>query len=201
MKKTVHVSFEVEAASRKKRKWCTICCSRQKSRCVDRVASHISTCAWIAAQKPGSTGQYLLLFAWFLLVDFSLTIVIDDATGHARSGAKKYRRRSRKKVSGRRFKTRSVGLVEAETFFVWPKEDCVMHFPCSYRYYILAAWWSFEWRETVCSSNRVWVLCVNSPVPRPPSPRPPVPRPPIPRHPPPPPSDQALFGWSWNPSL
>ena len=33
------------------------------------------------------------------------------------NGAKKYRRRSRKKVSGRRFKTRSVGLVEAETFF------------------------------------------------------------------------------------
>ena len=28
------------------------CCSRQKARCVDRVASHISTCAWIAGQKP-----------------------------------------------------------------------------------------------------------------------------------------------------
>ena len=46
-----------------------------------------------------------------------LAIAIDDATGHARSGGKKYRTRSRKKVSGRRFKTRSVGLVEAETFF------------------------------------------------------------------------------------
>ena len=49
------VSFEGKAASRKKRKWCTICCSWQKSRCVNRVASHISTRAWIAAQKPGST--------------------------------------------------------------------------------------------------------------------------------------------------
>ena len=34
---------------------------------------------------------------------------IDNATGHARSGTKKYRTRSRKRVSGRRFKTRSVG--------------------------------------------------------------------------------------------
>ena len=42
---------------------------------------------------------------------------IDDATDHARSDAKKYRTRSRKKVSGRCYKTRSVGLVEAETFF------------------------------------------------------------------------------------
>ena len=52
-----HVSFEVEAASRKKRKWCaiSICCSRQKSRCVDLVALHISECVWMAAQKPGST--------------------------------------------------------------------------------------------------------------------------------------------------
>ena len=50
-----HVSIEVEAASRKKRKWCTMRCSRQKSRSVDRVALHISTRAWIVAQKPGST--------------------------------------------------------------------------------------------------------------------------------------------------
>ena len=49
-----HVSFKVEAASRKKRKWYTIRCSRRKLRCVDRVASHISTRTWIAAQKPGS---------------------------------------------------------------------------------------------------------------------------------------------------
>ena len=56
-------------------------------------------------------------FAWFLPFHFSLAVAIDDATGHGRSGAKKYRKRSRKKVSGRRFKTRSVGLVEAETFF------------------------------------------------------------------------------------
>ena len=56
---------QVEAASRKKRKWCTICCSRQKSRCVDRVASHISTCTWIAAQKPGSTVKIS-----FSLLDF-----------------------------------------------------------------------------------------------------------------------------------
>ena len=67
--------------------------------------------------KAWVNSQDLLPFAWFLLVDFSLVIAIDDATGHARSGAKKYRTRSRKKVSGRRFKTRSVGLVEAETFF------------------------------------------------------------------------------------
>ena len=60
-----HVSFEVEAASRKKRKWCTICCRRQKSRCVDQVASHISTCAWVAAQKPGSTVKI-----FFPLLDF-----------------------------------------------------------------------------------------------------------------------------------
>ena len=56
-------------------------------------------------------------FAWFLPFDFSLAVAIDDATSHAQSGAKKYRTRSRKKVSGRRFKTRSVGLVEAQTFF------------------------------------------------------------------------------------
>ena len=67
--------------------------------------------------KPSVNSQDLLAFAWFLLVDFSLAIAIDDATGHARSGAKKYQTRSRKKVSGRRFKTRSVGLVEAEAFF------------------------------------------------------------------------------------
>ena len=69
--------------------------------------------------KAWVNSQDLLPFAWFLLVDFSLAIAIDDATGHARSGAKKYRTRSRKKVCGRRFKTRSVGLVEAETFFLF----------------------------------------------------------------------------------
>ena len=117
-------SFEVEAASRKKRKWCTICCSRQKSRCVDRVASHISMRAWIAAQKPGSTVKiYFPLLDFYLSTSWRpLTIAIDDATGHARSGGKKYRTRSRKKVSGRRFKTRSVGLVEAETFFCLAQE-------------------------------------------------------------------------------
>ena len=41
---------------------------------------------------------------------------MDHTTGHAGSGAKKYRTRSRKKVSGRRFNTQSVGLVKAETF-------------------------------------------------------------------------------------
>ena len=66
--------------------------------------------AWVKSQD-------LLPFVWFLLVDFSLVIAIDNVTGHGRSGAKKYRTPSRKKVSGRRFKTRSVGLVEAETFF------------------------------------------------------------------------------------
>ena len=77
--------------------------------CLDRGSK-----AWVNSQD-------LLLFAWFLLVDFSLAIVIDDATGHARSGAKKYRKRSRKKVSDRRFKTQSVGLVDAETFFCLAK--------------------------------------------------------------------------------
>ena len=38
--------------------------------------------------------QDLLPFAWFLLGDFCLAIAIDDATGQARSGAKKYRTRS-----------------------------------------------------------------------------------------------------------
>ena len=108
---------------------CTICCSPQKSRCVDRVASHISKCVWIAAQKPSwVNSQDLLPFVWFLIVDFSLAIEIDNATGHARarSGAKlEYRTQSHseKKVSGRRFKTRSVGLVEAEIFFLFGLSD------------------------------------------------------------------------------
>ena len=68
------------------------------------------------SSKAWVNSQDLLPFAWFLLVDFSLAIAIDDATGHAQN-AKKFPTRSRKKVSGRRFKTRSVGLVEAETFF------------------------------------------------------------------------------------
>ena len=56
MKKTdMSVSKLKQQASRKKRKWCTMRCNRQKSRSVDRVASHISTRAWIAAQKPEST--------------------------------------------------------------------------------------------------------------------------------------------------
>ena len=55
--------------------------------------------------KAWVNSQDLLPFVWFLLVDFSLAIAIDNATGHARSGAKKYRTRSRKKVSGRRFNT------------------------------------------------------------------------------------------------
>ena len=42
--------------------------------------------AWI-------NGRDLLPFAWFLLVDFSLAIAINNATGHARSGTKKYRAR------------------------------------------------------------------------------------------------------------
>ena len=80
--------------------------------------------------KAAVNSQDLLPFAWFLLVDFSLAIAIDDATGHAWSGAKNYRTRSRKKVSGRRFKTRSVGLVEAETFFclAWGKIICPSSF-------------------------------------------------------------------------
>ena len=53
--------------------------------CLDRGSK-----AWVNSQD-------LLLFAWFLFVDFSLAIVIDDATGHARSDAKKYRKRIRKK--------------------------------------------------------------------------------------------------------
>ena len=67
--------------------------------------------------KAWVNSQGLLPFAWFLLADFSLTIEIDDATGHARREAKTYQTRSHKKVSGRRFKTRSVGLVEADIFF------------------------------------------------------------------------------------
>ena len=66
--------------------------------------------------KAWVNSQDLLPFAWFLLVDFSLEIAIDDATGHTRSGAKKYRTQSRKKVSGHCFKIRSVWLVEAQTF-------------------------------------------------------------------------------------
>ena len=75
--------------------------------------------AWIAAQKPGSTVKISFPSLDFYLSTSlrPLAIAIDDETGHARSGGKKYRTRSRKKVSGRRFKTRSVGLVEAETFF------------------------------------------------------------------------------------
>ena len=91
--------------------------------CLDR-----SSKAWVNSQD-------LLPFAWFLLVDFSLAIAIDDETGHARSGAKKYRTRSRKKVSGRRFKTRSVGLVEAETFFYLALVWNILYkveFPCGF---------------------------------------------------------------------
>ena len=47
--------------------------------------------------KAWVNSQDLLPFAWFLLVDFPLVIAIDDATGHARSSAKKYRTRSKKK--------------------------------------------------------------------------------------------------------
>ena len=47
--------------------------------------------------KARVNSQDLHPFAWFLLVDFSLAIAIDDATGHERSGAKKYRTRSGKK--------------------------------------------------------------------------------------------------------
>ena len=85
-----------------------------------RRSSSSSVTRLYARLDPGSkawVNNQDLPFAWFLLVDFSLAIAIDDATGHTRSGAKKYRTQSRKKVSGRRFKTRSVGLVEAETFF------------------------------------------------------------------------------------
>ena len=87
-------------------------------------ASHISSRTWIADQKPGSQSRSPSLGP---LLDFYLSTSLlrsrlgDDATGYARSGAKKYRTRSRKKVSGRRFKTRSVGLVEAESFFCLAK--------------------------------------------------------------------------------
>ena len=47
--------------------------------------------------KAWVNSQALFPFALFLLVDFLLAIAIDDATGHARSGAKKYWTRSRKK--------------------------------------------------------------------------------------------------------
>ena len=77
-----------------------------------RSVTHLFT-----AQKPGPAVKISFPLLDFLLVDFSLAIAIDDATGHARSGAKKHRTRNRKNVPGRRFKTRSVGLVEAETFF------------------------------------------------------------------------------------
>ena len=76
----------------------------------------------VRGSKAWVNSQDLLPFAWFLLIDFFLAIAIDDATSHVQSSAKKYRTWSQKKLSGRRFKTRSVGLVEAETFFffVWP---------------------------------------------------------------------------------
>ena len=62
--------------------------------------------------------QDLLPFAWFLLVDLSLSRDCD----RRRNWPQTERRQNvsdakSKKVSGRRFKTRSVGLVEAETFF------------------------------------------------------------------------------------
>ena len=123
IKKDLYVSFEVEAGTRNKRIWCTICCMQPTAWIAlhqSSTASHISSRTWIAAQKPGRvwvTISFPRPFAWFLPFDFSLAVAINDATGHAWSGAKKYRTRSRKKVSGRRFKTRSVGLVEAETFF------------------------------------------------------------------------------------
>ena len=84
--------------------------------CVAHLFTHLDrgSKAWVTVKI-----SFPRRFAWFLPFDFSLAVAIDSATGHARSGAKKYRTRSRKKVSGRRFKTRSVGLVEAETFFLF----------------------------------------------------------------------------------
>ena len=110
---------------------------------------YISTPALNRGSKSWVNSQDLLPFAWFLLVDFSLTISIDDTTGNARSGAKKYRTRSRKKVSGRRFKTWSVGLVEAETFFVWPYRNSF--FVQNYRFLHHGdqniSWWKMcRWR-------------------------------------------------------
>ena len=85
-------------------------------------ASHISSRTWITAQKPGSQSRSPSLGP---LPDFyhSTSLLRSRSTRqlathcHARSGAKEYRTRSRKKVSARPFKTRSVGLVDGETFF------------------------------------------------------------------------------------
>ena len=83
-----------------------------------RSSSVAHTHTYASLRAPGSrlkslgqqSDQDLLPFAWFLLVDFSLVIAIDDATGHARSGAQKYRTRSRRKVSGRQLQN-TVGRV------------------------------------------------------------------------------------------
>ena len=50
--------------------------------------------------KAWVNSQDLLPFAWYLLVDFSLAIAIDDATGHTRSGAKKVSDAKSKKSVG-----------------------------------------------------------------------------------------------------
>ena len=116
--KDQHVSFEVGAASRKKRKWCTIRCSRQKSRFVDRVASpHLLQAPESRLKSLGQQSRSRSLCLIFTRRTFLSRLLSTTQLAHARNGAKNYRTRSRKKVSGRRFKTRSVGLVEAETFF------------------------------------------------------------------------------------
>ena len=114
-KKIWCVSFEGEAAKDKKRTWCTICFSRQKSLRVDQVT-------WLATKKFSS--QDHLHFAGFIYSSTfhalwpSLVIAIGDTTGIARSGAKRYWMWSRWKVSGRLSKTQSVtGLAEAQTYF------------------------------------------------------------------------------------
>ena len=92
------------------------------------VSTSRRTCgAWIEAQKPGSTVKIA-----FPLLDFCLStslrpvaIVINDATGHARSSAKKYRtRKSERSVRsafqntvGRVSRSRDLFLFGLKRFF------------------------------------------------------------------------------------
>ena len=114
-----HVSFKVEATSLKEAKWCTICCSRQKSRCVDRVASHISKRAWIMAQKPGSTVKIS-----FPLLDFYSSISLSwsrSTTQLATNGAapKSIGREVEKKCPVGASKHGRSGQSKQRPFFFW----------------------------------------------------------------------------------
>ena len=124
--------------------WTGVCFDQSSARAP---LGHVrSTRAWPAAQKkPTSTVKISFSSLDSLAGSACPSLAIDDASGHARSGAKKYPRadgRSKKKVSGRHFKTWSVGLVEAETFLVWPK-------------LLLNHAWSLKCLTVVC----FWYVC------------------------------------------